>query len=122
MPNLPDITTPTDVKTIVDCFYAEVKNDKLLSPFFTEVNWATHLPIMYNFWCNVLFYDGSYDGNPMVKHQWINKKSPIGKKHFTHWIKHFNHSVDGLYVGKNASLLKARANAMANIMLKNFQA
>ena len=50
---LHDIQTKDDIQKLVDSFYEKVNRDELLSPIFNEiakVNWAEHLPIMYDFW------------------------------------------------------------------------
>lgn len=48
-----DISTPQDVKTLVDAFYNDVKSDPVIGYIFTDVakvDWDEHLPRMYKFW------------------------------------------------------------------------
>jgi hemoglobin len=114
-----DITTRRDIEILVNKFYDKVKTDAIIGFFFTEtilVDWETHLPKMYDFWENIVFATGHYNGNPMTIHQNINSKSAITKEHFTHWLKLFITTVDELYEGNKAELIKERAIGIATIM------
>lgn len=103
-----DIIIRTDVKLLVDSFYAKVKADALLAPVFAHVNWQ-HLPVMYNFWSSVLFGDMTYSGNPLAKHMNLN----ISKQHFTRWLELFTTTVDEHFEGFNAKEAKSRATTVA---------
>lgn len=114
-----DITNRKDIEKLVNLFYNKVKEDKIISHFFTDVvkvDWEKHLPIMYRFWENVLFYTGSYGGNPMQQHLTIHAKHPFTIKDFTQWTKLFNETVDELFEGENAELIKERAQNISTIM------
>jgi len=74
----PDIQNRKDIETLVNAFYDKVKTDAVIGYLFNEVaqvNWQTHLPKMYDFWQNILFFTGNYDGNPMAKHKDITSKN-----------------------------------------------
>jgi hemoglobin len=114
--NLTDIEAKSDIETLVNVFYEQVKNDKQISCFFDQVNWEMHLPIMYNFWENVLFYTGNYTGNPMLQHKLLNERMPLSIADFERWIYLFNKTVDKLYKGSNADLIKEKANSIASVM------
>ena len=67
-----DIITRKDIELLVTNFYGKIKKDILIGPVFTDiarVNWEKHLPLMCDFWENVLFYSGNYQGNPMDLHK-----------------------------------------------------
>ena len=54
-----DIETGEDIRMLVDAFYKKVVKDPLIVFVFTDivrVNWENHLPIMYSFWENILFF------------------------------------------------------------------
>lgn len=116
MKKLADIKNKNDIEHLINVFYSDVKNDEVLKPFFIKVNWEKHLPIMVNFWENVLFYSGSYSGNPMEKHKYLHQKMTMKKNHFDKWLALFYNSVDQLYFGPKANLIKERANNIAIIM------
>jgi hemoglobin len=114
-----DIENRADIEILVNSFYEKVKEDKDIGFFFTDVvniNWDKHLPIMYNFWENILFNTGSYSGNPMEKHIKLNKKSKIKMEHFQRWTNLFNSTVDSLFEGINAEMVKQRALSIATVM------
>lgn len=111
-----DIANKQDLEIIVNHFYEKVKQDELIGIMFEHVNWDTHLPLMYDFWDNVLFYTGNYTGNPMAKHMMANDRFQMTKNHFDRWLMLFDKTVDELFSGKNAALLKERARSIATIM------
>ncbi len=114
-----DIIKRDDIEKLINAFYERVMKDELISYFFTkvvEVNWQKHLPVMYDFWENVVFHTGNYEGNPMAIHQNINKMSPMKMEHFQRWILLFNQTVDELYEGQNAENIKQRAMSIATVM------
>lgn len=115
----PDILSRADIEILVNEFYSKVKIDKDIGFFFTEVanvNWDKHLPVMYNFWENIVFNTGNYNGNPMQKHIKLNAKSKIKMEHFQRWTNLFNNTVDSLYAGANAELIKQRALSISTVM------
>jgi hemoglobin len=112
----PDIMNRHDLEIIVNSFYEKVKKDQTIGFMFSHVDWDKHLPVMYDFWENVLFYSGNYSGNPMAKHMMAHNRNPMTPEHFEHWLLLFFETVDGLYSGKNSKLLKERAKSIATIM------
>ena len=111
-----DITGRVEIELLVNTFYEKVNKDKGLSPMFAEVHWETHLPVMYDFWENVMFHTGNYSGNPMVKHHMVHQKHPLTKQHFEMWLFIFEETVDDFFSGPNAILIKERARSIAIIM------
>lgn len=114
-----DILGREDIIQIVDVFYNKVRADSIIGKYFTEiipVDWDKHLPIMYNFWENVLFHTGSFEGNPMAKHRVVHGLHAIGKDAFEHWVSIFCETVDELFAGENAETIKVRARNIALIM------
>lgn len=113
------ISTPDDIKILVDHFYDKVNQDDILSPIFNEimqVNWDAHLPIMYQFWGSLLLGEQSYSGNPMQKHIEISKIVPLGEKEFTRWLELFNQNIDENFTGPKADEAKLRAANIARLM------
>ena len=54
-----DIETIGDIKLLIDHFYRRVIPDPVIGYIFTDaikVNWEKHLPVIYKFWENILFY------------------------------------------------------------------
>lgn len=116
---LPDITNRSDIITLVNTFYETVKQDDLIGPIFTEkvqVQWDKHLPVMYDFWENIIFYSGGYSGNPMALHQQLHQRVPLTKEDFERWLKIFKGTTDSLFAGDNAEMIKQRAQSIATVM------
>jgi hemoglobin len=114
-----DITTSEDIKMLVDGFYQKVIGDPVIGFVFTDVvrvNWEKHLPVMYSFWENMLFFTGSYTGNPMEIHKHIHRLTPLSVEQFERWLKLFTGTVDELFSGEKAELAKERASNIAAIM------
>lgn len=115
----PDILNRADIEKLVIAFYDKVKADDVIGFIFNnvaKVNWHKHLPVMFNFWENVLFYAGSYSGNPTEVHQHLHKMFPLNKAHFAQWNKLFVQTVDELFEGTNANMAKQRAVSISTVM------
>ena len=114
-----DIENRKDIELLVDRFYDKVIADPLIGFIFNDiakVNWAKHLPVMYDFWENTLLYSGSYTGNPMEIHNRLNKVVPLTAAHFQQWLDLFTGTVDELFEGEKSRLAKQRAISIATLM------
>ena len=114
-----DIENRRDIERLVDSFYDSVRRDEVIGFIFNDIvkiNWQTHLPIMYDFWDNALFFTGAYRGNPMNLHQHLHHIRPLDKKHFAQWVYLFNKTVDEFFEGEKATLAKQRASSIAAVM------
>lgn len=116
-----DIENMQDIELLVNSFYDKVKQDDLIGPIFNDVarvNWEKHLPIMYDFWENILFATGRYSGNPMVSHARLHEKFPLNEEHFERWTEIFLETVDLHFEGQKAELAKLRASSIAVHMFR----
>lgn len=114
-----DLANRADIENLVNTFYDKVKGDDILGPIFNvqiPVNWQVHLPVMYKFWENAIFYTGGYTCNPMTLHAHIHKKIGLEAKQFERWLKLFNETTDELFEGEKAELAKQRALSIAQVM------
>jgi hemoglobin len=103
---------------MVNTFYQDVRNDESLANIFDnimQVNWEKHLPKMYDFWENVLFHTGNYNGRPFPPHVQVNEKITLTNEHFDAWIKLFEQNVDNLFEGEKANEVKFRAASIKHI-------
>ena len=115
-----DICNRKDIEQLVDTFYDRVKADNTIGYLFNDVarvNWEEHLPKMYNFWENILFFTGNYSGSPMAVHRELHKKSTMSEQHFRHWNTLFADTVDSLFTGPKADEIKERAANIASVMM-----
>lgn len=116
-----DIQTEADIQLLVDRFYAKVNADPLLAPIFNEVarvNWAHHLPQLYDFWSGLLLGTARYRGRPFPKHLPL----PIDGSHFQRWLALFGTTVDELFAGPVAELAKFRAHNIGQVFESRLRA
>jgi hemoglobin len=114
-----DIKTRKDIEHLINSFYDKVKKDEVIGFIFNDiakVNWEKHLPVMYDFWESIVFSTGNYTRNPMLVHLQLNRLVPLTKQHFDQWLKLFTQTVDELFEGNNATLIKERALNIATII------
>lgn len=114
-----DILNRGDIEKLINTFYDSVKDNEQIGHFFTtdkKVDWEKHLPIMYNFWENILFYTGQYNGNPMAVHKNLHQEFPLKKEDFAEWLRIFKATADKLFEGDNTELIKQRAQSIALVM------
>lgn len=114
-----DLATREDVMALVDGFYDRVRADDLIGPIFDEiarVDWAAHLPKMYDFWEAVLFGAGNFKGNPMAVHRALARHAPLTPDAFDRWLVLFRETIDELFAGAVAEDAKDRAQRIALTM------
>ena len=114
-----DIHNREDIILLVDTFYKNVALNKQIGPIFTDVakvDWSHHLPKMYDFWESILFGKAIYKGNPMLTHFALNEQTPLQTEAFETWKNLFFQTVDDLFVGENAELIKQKAQSIADLM------
>jgi hemoglobin len=113
------IQSRKDIEILVKNFYDKVINDEMIGFIFNDVakvNWDAHLPVMFDFWENVLLQNNKYSGNPMPLHVSLNQKIPLTKAHFDRWLKLFHETIDEYFEGDIATLAKQRSQSIATIM------
>lgn len=114
-----DITTRKDIELLVSEFYNKVKQDSAIGFIFADiakVNWEKHLPVMYDFFENMLFYTGTYSGNPMEIHKHVHRMFPLTAAHFDQWNHLFSTTVDEFFEGEMAEQAKQRAKSISTVM------
>lgn len=114
-----DITSRADIVQMVDAFYDRVRADPLLGPIFDDVakvDWAVHLPKMYDFWETVLFGAAAFKGNPLAVHRALARVTPLTAREFDHWVSLFDLTVSELFSGPVAEEAKRRAARIAVVM------
>lgn len=114
------LETPDDIKLMVDSFYERVRKDDLIGPIFDEivkVDWETHLPRMYTFWETVAFQQAGYKGDPIGKHQAVARQVALKAVHFERWLLLFDETVDALFDGRIAEMVKHRAQIMSHAIM-----
>ncbi|MCZ4244535.1 group III truncated hemoglobin [Pedobacter punctiformis] len=114
-----DILNRQDLILLVDTFYKKVEQNAKIGPIFTEVakvDWTHHLPKMYDFWESILFGKAVYKGNPMLTHFALKEKTTLQEEEFNTWKSIFYETVDELFEGENAEIIKQKAQSIADLM------
>jgi len=114
-----DLINRRDIEKLIIAFYEKVKIDETIGYIFNDVvkvNLEKHLPVMFDFWENALFYTGTYSRDNMNIHRHLSYVTPLRKEHFEQWNKLFIQSVDENFRGPNAELAKQRAISISTVM------
>ena len=114
-----DIVSSNEIKMVIDTFYEKVRADASIGFIFNEiakVDWEHHMPIMYTFWESTVFGTGTYTRNAMTPHFVLQDKVKFTTAHFERWVFLFVTTVDELYAGENAEIMKMRATSIAGLM------
>ncbi|MES2004686.1 MAG: group III truncated hemoglobin [Bacteroidota bacterium] len=114
-----DIENRTDLETLMHAFYGKALKDETIGYFFTEVvplKMDTHIPLIVDFWETVVFNKAKYQGNAFGVHEHIHQLSAFKDEHFLRWVFLFKQTVDELFAGDKAVLIKQRAESIATVM------
>ncbi|MEO8933606.1 MAG: group III truncated hemoglobin [Xanthomarina sp.] len=126
-----DITTREDVHLLVSSFYAKVRKDPFLGPFFNRVikDWDEHIEKLTTFWETSLFttrrLENKYYGNPLAVHIEVDQENnqSITQVHFGAWLNLWFETINELYEGEYALKAQQKARKMSTFMFMNiFQA
>lgn len=116
---MPDIKTEHDLEILTKAFYEKALVDTHIGFFFTDVvklDLEEHIPKITKFWSMQILGGRDYDGNPFQTHRAINELSSLKREHFQRWVMLFHETVDALYAGDNANLIKMKSAAIASRM------
>jgi len=116
--NNESINSRADVLWLITSFYDKVRKDELLGPIFNGLikDWPHHLEHLTTFWCNQLFIErGTYKGDPIAIHKEVDEFADhkIDEYHFGRWLNLWVQTIDELFEGDNAFILKNRARKMS---------
>lgn len=119
MTTRPDIQNREDLLLLMQRFYDKLLADERISYLFTDIariDLSHHLPVLVDFWDNILFGSDTYRKNAMQTHMDLHARSPILPHHFEIWLRYFTETVDELFEGEKAFQAKERATSIATIM------
>ena len=119
MENKRDITNRDDLLLLMQVFYKKLLGDESINYLFTDVakvNLDHHFPVLVDFWDSILFQSNTYQKNAMQPHIALHQKSALEKHHFETWLSYFKSSVDEMFSGDNAFIIKERATSIATVM------
>jgi len=106
-----------DLSFLVRTFYAKVRQDAELGPFFNETikDWEQHLEKLTDFWETTLFGIRKFKGDPVTAHNAVDEKfdNRISPNEFGIWLNYWIETINENFEGQNAETLKERARRMA---------
>jgi hemoglobin len=114
-----DIENREDLLLLIQEFYKKLLANNSINYLFTDVakiNIEHHFTVLVDFWDTILFQSGTYQKNAMQPHIALHQKSPLQKHHFETWLGYFKQTVDELFEGQNAFVIKERAVSIATVM------
>lgn len=90
-----ELCSEDDVTRLVHGFYAKVRDDATLGPFFDAhiTDWDHHLAKMVDFWSSTLRGTARYRGTPMPKHAALPGLDP---QMFERWLSLFRETTMAL--------------------------
>lgn len=85
--NPSSVLSDEHLSTLVDRFYAKVRDDVLIGPVFNAAvgDWPQHLERLSAFWSSVMLTSGRYKGNPMAVH--LKHREAIRAPMFDRWLE-----------------------------------
>jgi hemoglobin len=116
MTEAPDHDLTEDaIRTLVDQFYAKVRQGAELSPVFARAipddAWPNHLAVITDFWSSVMLRTGRYRGNPLAAHQRV---AGINAELFDRWLALWRETAHELFQREAAEALSAKAILIAD--------
>jgi hemoglobin len=119
-----DLDTPEEIFEMVSRQYVDVVQDDLLEPYFNFgpefVDWQAHIQSVTDYWCHVVLYAPDYEIDVLESHRHLHEQDPFTPDLFDRWLQIFHDTVDGGWMGPNATRAKKRATGMAWAMAQRY--
>lgn len=108
-----DLVDETDLRQLVELFYARVRQDEQLGPIFNDAihDWPEHLDKLTAFWSSVMLTSGRYKGNPMAAH--IKHRAKITPALFDRWLALWQRTTAEVMEPEAARVLQFKASRIA---------
>ena len=105
--------TEQDLGTLVDSFYAKVREDDLIGPVFNCAieDWPEHLVTLRAFWSSIMLTTGRYKGNPMAAH--LRQAGAIEPGMFDRWLDLWRETARDTLEDADAAAVIAKAERIA---------
>lgn len=119
-----DLDTPDEIFEMVTRQYVDVVQDDLLQPYFNFgpgfIDWQAHIRSVTDYWCHVVLYAPDYEIDTIENHRHLHEQDPFTPELFDRWLQIFRDTIDGGWVGPNATRAKKRATGMAWAMAQRY--
>lgn len=114
-----DIQTYEDMLHIVTEFYKKLMVDPIIGFFFTDIakiDLPEHLPKIAHFWAFQILGEKGYRADVFNVHLLLHNQAAMTEDHFHRWVFFLVQTIDHLYAGPNADMMKWKAEAIAKKM------
>ena len=115
-----DIQNRADIAILVHRFYDKIRADEEIGFYFNELinDWDAHLEKLTDFWEMNLFGNKIYKGNPLEVHVKVDQHfdGKINPNEFGIWLNYWFETLNELFEGENAEILKRRARKMSTFL------
>jgi hemoglobin len=114
-----DIESREDIVAVIDLFYERTFADPVLGPIFVDImklDLDHHIPIVADFWENILFAARKYPGGMMRVHFDVHMMTGLQPHHFQRWLDYWEASIEEQFAGPRATLAKEHAWRVARMM------
>ena len=114
-----DLDNRTAIHDAVVTFYRGIVFDDVLAPVFdevAEVDWASHIPRLIDYWCRVLLGDTGYQGALLHAHQRVHDIEPLRSEHFERWLHLWTSTLDDGWCGPNTEVAKEHAARIGAVL------
>ena len=111
-----DLASREDIVALTSTFYTRAFADEMLGPIFTDIakmDLDAHLPVICDFWENILFRTGVYRGGAFAPHVILNQQVRLDWPKFARWLEIWTGTVDDLFAGPHAETAKRHAEGVA---------
>jgi hemoglobin len=78
-----------------------------------KLDLQAHLPVITDFWCNVLFGARLYRGDALARHRELDRQVPLTAELFDRWLLLWGRAVDEHFAGDRADHAKVAAARIA---------
>ncbi|MFN5784736.1 MAG: group III truncated hemoglobin [Flavobacteriia bacterium] len=107
-----DIETYEDCLLLIEEFYKKLLKDDQIAHFFIDLNLATHIPKVADFWAFILIDKPGYTNNMMTAHARLELKEPD----FHLWLNLFHETIHQHFQGEKAEMAIERSKLIAMTM------
>ncbi|QBJ95376.1 group III truncated hemoglobin [Rhodococcus sp. ABRD24] len=114
-----ELASRADVDRLLRSFYERALVDPLLAPVFETlavVGLDEHLPVVGDFWEQILFRTARYRGHLGPVHEALHRQHDLTDERFERWLVLWCDTVDESFAGVDAERAKSKAHAMAEAL------
>ncbi|WP_206612267.1 group III truncated hemoglobin [Prescottella agglutinans] len=118
-----DLSGRGDIDRMVRVFYQRALADPVLAPAFETlavVGLEEHLPVVGDFWEQILFRTARYQGEFVMVHQALDRQHGLAGEKLTRWLHVWCETVDENFTGPDAERAKTKATAMARALERSW--